>query len=179
MNYIAFLRGINVGGHKKIKMADLRNLMENIGFHDVITYIQSGNLIFKSDIPDHRNLEYKISNTIFDYYGFDVSVVVKKRCELLQLIADNPFKVPEDIRDNKVYFVLLRNEPEQKGVEALSTIQFDNEHLVITPTCVYLKCDLGAGKAKCNNNLIARKLKVDATSRNHRTLMKILELSGD
>lgn len=178
MIYIAFLRGINVGGHKKIKMVDLRNLMENIGFHDVSTYIQSGNLIFKSGIPDHRDLEYKISETILDHYGFDVSVVVKKRCELLRLVADNPFNVPKDIRDNKIYFVLLKNKPEQEGVEALSTMKFDNEHLAITPTCVYLKCDLGAGKAKCNNNLIAHKLKVDATSRNHRTLMKILELSG-
>ncbi|MGB5435984.1 MAG: DUF1697 domain-containing protein [Maribacter sp.] len=179
MTYIAFLRGINVGGHKKIKMADLRSLMENIGFHDVLTYIQSGNLIFKSDIPDHRDVESKISKTILDHYGFDVAVVVKKRFELMQFLGKNPFKFPEDIKDNKVYFVLLKNEPEQEGVEALSAMQFDNEHLVITPTCVYLKCNLGAGKAKCNNNLIARKLKVDTTSRNHRTLMKILELSGD
>ena len=177
MIYIAFLRGINVGGHKKIKMAELRNLIENLGYQDVLTYIQSGNIVFKSDMPHLGQLESQITTSILDHYGFDVPVIVKKRSEIEGIMTNNPFKDPEDIRADKIYMVLLKNEPEQEMVQVLSAMQFANEQLVIAPKCVYLKCALGAGKAKCNNNLIERKLKVSATSRNHRTMMKLFELS--
>lgn len=179
MNYIALLRGINVGGHKKIKMADLRVLFENLGYRDIITYIQSGNVVFKSEDQDIVELEDRISKGIFGRYGFDVPAIVKKREEVERILAHNPFTDPEDIQANKVYFVLLKERPTQEGLSTLSSMQFDNEQLVVTPNCVYLKCNLGAGKAKCNNNLIEQKLQVAATSRNHRTLMKLWELSAD
>ena len=179
MIYIAFLRGINVGGHRKIKMADLRSQLENVGFQDVLTYIQSGNIVFKSAIQQPVELENSITNTILDHYGFEVPVIVKQRSEIKDIMANNPFTDPKDIDENKVYFVLLKDEPKIEMIKALSVRQFENEEFVITPKCVYLKYALGAGKAKCDNNFIERKLKVAATSRNHRTLLKLLEMSLD
>jgi uncharacterized protein (DUF1697 family) len=177
MIYIAFLRGINVSGHKKIKMADLQSLLEDVGFQNVLTYIQSGNIVFKSAFQQPSKLENIISKTILDHYGFEVPVIVKKRSEIEGIMANNPFTDPKDIDENKVYFVLLKDKPKLEMIKSLSVRQFDNEEFVITPKCVYLKYALGAGKAKCNNNFIERKLKVDATSRNHRTLLKLLDLS--
>lgn len=179
MNYIAFLRGINVGGHKKIKMTELRALFKNLGYYDIITYIQSGNVVFKSEDQDTAELEDQITTAILGQYGFDVPTIVKKRGEIERILTHNPFDDPRDIQDNKVYFVLLKQPPKPAVVNALSSMQFDNEQLVVTPICVYLKCNLGAGKAKCNNNLIEDRLKVSATSRNHRTMLKLLELLAD
>ena len=177
MNYIALLRGINVGGHKKIKMADLRLLVEGLGFGKVLTYIQSGNIVFKSEVKDPKKLENQISKSILDHYGFEVPVIVKKRVEIERIMSNNPFDDQEDIYSNKIYFVLLKEEPNQELMHLLSLIKFENEQLEITPSCVYLKYSLGAGKAKCSNNLIETKLKVSATSRNYRTMMKLLEMT--
>ncbi|MBD0851602.1 DUF1697 domain-containing protein [Maribacter arenosus] len=179
MIYIAFLRGINVSGHKIIKMADLRSLLEDVGFQDVLTYIQSGNIVFKSAVQLPTKLENIISNTILDQYGFEIPVIVKQRSEIEGIMANNPFTDPKDIDENKVYFVLLKTEPKAEKIKALSALKFENEELVITPKCVYLKCALGAGKAKCDNNLIERKLQVEATTRNPKTLLKLLDLSSD
>ncbi|MDV7138073.1 DUF1697 domain-containing protein [Maribacter sp. TH_r10] len=179
MNYIALLRGINVGGHKKVKMADLRHLFENLGFDNVKTYIQSGNVVFESENSDIGFLEHQINKAILDYFGFEVPVIIIEGVEVKRIVDNNPFNDAEDIQANKVYYVLLKRRPTQEALDALSSLHFENEQLVTTPACVYLKCDLGARKAKCNNNLIEDRLKVAATSRNHRTMLKLLELLAD
>ncbi|MRX62766.1 DUF1697 domain-containing protein [Maribacter luteus] len=179
MNYIALLRGINVGGHKKVKMADLRDLFENLGFDNVKTYIQSGNVVFESENSDIGILEHRVSNAILDHFGFEVPVIIIEGIEVKRIVDNNPFNDAEDIQANKVYFVLLKRRPTQEALDVLSSLHFENEQLVATTACVYLKCDLGAGKAKCNNNLIEDRLKVAATSRNHRTMLKLLELLAD
>lgn len=177
MVYVAFLRGINVSGQKKIKMADLRDLFEKSGFCDVRTYIQSGNVVFESDVRDTEKIGDRISGAIEEHYDFRVPIIVKKKSEIDQIIAQNPFVRDEDIQANKIYFVLLKTIPSPTALKDLSAMHFDNEQLLATPTCVYLRCALGAGKAKCTNNLIERKLGVLATSRNHRTMVKLLELA--
>ena len=179
MIYVAFLRGINVGGHKKIKMADLRIIFERLGHNDVKTYIQSGNVIFKSDVDDRSNLEKRISEAIKINYGFEVPVLVKTRTELNNILKNNPYSDPEELAANKIYFVLLKDIPAKEDIETTSTIIFDNESFRITAACVYLRYALGAGKAKCTSNFFETKLKVISTSRNYRTMTKLIELSFD
>jgi len=179
ITYIAFLRGINVGGHKKIKMADLRALLEGLGYTDVMTYIQSGNVIFNSLEEDRDKLENRISGAIKNHYGFEVPVLVKTRTEINKILDKNPYNDHGDLASNKIYFVLLKEIPENKNIEATSTIFFENEKFEITPECVFLRCALGAGKAKCNINFFESKLKVTTTSRNYRTMTKLLELSSN
>ncbi len=179
ITYIAFLRGINVGGHKKIKMADLRLLIEGLGYKEVMTYIQSGNVIFNS-LEEYRDkLENQISEAIKDHYGFEVPVLVRTKTEISKILDNNPYNDPEDLASNRIYFVLLKEMPENENIEAASAIIFENEKFEITPECIFLRCGLGAGKAKCNINFFESKLKVTTTSRNYRTMIKLLELSSN
>lgn len=177
--YIALLRGINVSGVKKIKMADLRLMMVGIGFKDVVTYIQSGNVIFKSDTSSPQDLAQQIKTGIQDVFKFDVPVIVRTREEIASILEGCPYKKSEDLEANKIYYAVLKNTPEQVNLDLLDQNNYPNELFIITKDCVYLNCLNGAGKAKLTNNVIERKLKVQATSRNHRTMLKLLELSSD
>lgn len=176
--YIALLRGINVGGHRKVKMADLKVMLEKIGLKDVATYIQSGNVVFKSSETDVFTLGEKIKSGIEKTFGFDVPVLIKSKEELLSILQRSPFKKQEDLEANKIYYVVLKSKPKQPDIDSLDQNSYPNELFVITDNCVYLNCINGAGKAKLNNNIIERKLAVEATTRNHRTLQKLIELSS-
>jgi uncharacterized protein (DUF1697 family) len=176
--YIALLRGINVSGQKKIKMADLRKILENQGFNKVQTYIQSGNVIFKSEVSNASDLEKKIKKGIEDAFNFDVPVLVKTLTELSQILDESPYKNPKDIESNQVYYSILKDKPEIGFKDHLDAKDYPNEEFLITENCAYLNCFKGAGKAKLNNTIIERKLKVTATTRNHRTMLKLLEMAS-
>lgn len=175
--YIAFLRGINVSGHKKIIMADLKVLLLNMGFEDVATYIQSGNIVFTSDEKSSDSLEEKIKKGIVDAFGFDVPVLVKTKTEIEEILRKSPFTKTEDLEAKRIYYVLLKSKPEQDAIDNLVQEDYPNELFTIGNNCVYLNCRLGAGKAKLTNNVIERKLKVSATTRNHGTMLKLVEMA--
>jgi uncharacterized protein (DUF1697 family) len=176
--YIALLRGINVSGHKKIKMAELKAMMVKNGFEDVVTYIQSGNVIFKSAEKNRLCLEEKIKTGIADTFGFNVPVTVKTRTEIEAILEESPYTQKEDLEANRIYYVLLKSEPEQELIAKLVQEDYPSELFSFGKNCVYLNCLNGAGKAKLTNNIIERKLQITATTRNHRTLLKVLELSN-
>lgn len=175
--YIALLRGINVGGHRKIKMVDLIELLNKMGFKDVKTYIQSGNVVFKSSITKTSELEEKIMKTIAKTFGFDVPVLVKTHKEIKSIFDNNPFTETSDIENKRIYFALLKETPQPELKAAFQKVKFLGELFVVAEDCVYLNYSIGAGKAKLSNNLIERKLKVSATARNYNTMVKLLELS--
>ena len=170
--YIAFLRGINVGGHKKILMKDLSLLFESLGFENVKTYIQSGNVVFRSKEDD--NVASKITEAIEAEYGFFVPVLVKKSSELNEIVTKCPFF---DEKREKSYFMLLEESPSQKNIELTTAFSNLNEEFHIVQNCVYIYYALGAGKAKIGVNFFERKLKVKATARNYRTMAKLIEIS--
>lgn len=89
--YVALLRGINLGGHKKIKMEELRASLAAMGFDDVKTYIQSGNVVFKTAKISDKALSRKIEATILSKFGHSVSVIIRTADEIKQVIANNPF----------------------------------------------------------------------------------------
>ena len=168
ITYVTFLRGINVGGKRKVPMEELRAICERLNLQDVKTYIQSGNIIFKSSIAKTDHLANILHDEIQKYFDFDVPIIVKTIDGLSRIIEKNPFVSQDDITANRIYFVLLNSFP---AIELL-----ENEQYAVVDNCLYLKCALGYGKAKLNNNLIERKLKVLATTRNYRTLNKLQEL---
>jgi len=176
--YIVLLRGINVSGQKKIIMADLRELLEGLKFQDVETYIQSGNVILKSSETDNNKIAEKIKKGIADTFGFDVPVLAKSHEELKSIFDNNPFTDPTDIENKKVYFALLKKTPENKLIKEFQKTEYPNDEFVVTANCVYLNYKNGAGSAKLANNVIERKLKVVATSRNYRTMVKLLAMSS-
>lgn len=175
--YIVLLRGINVSGHKKIKMADLREALEKLDFQNVDTYIQSGNIVLRSGEKNTLVLSEKIKKAIGNTFGFTVPVLVKSRDDFKAIFERNPFTTNEELEDKRVYFVLLNDKPKPHLVEAMSGETFLNERFLITDDCVYLSCLKGYGNAKLNNNLLERKLKVEATTRNHMTMVKLLEMT--
>ena len=174
--YIAFLRGINVGGQKKIPMAELRELLSKSGFENVKTYIQSGNVIFQSTEGNIESLELNIQNTIKNYFGFEVPVIVKIPKELKQIFDACPFSEEEKLNS---YFMMLYAVPDRAIVDEVLNISYPNEIFHISNDCVYFYCATGYGKAKMSNNFFERKLKVTATARNYKTMVKLLSLSTD
>ncbi len=176
--YIGLLRGINVGGHKKIKMADLKKMLNDLNFSDVQTYIQSGNIVFKTADVNKEELESKIKKEIIKTFGFDVPVLVKSREEIVSIVERNLFLKDENLEPSMLYFAMLQRMPSDDVIQQFKEIHFDNEVFSMGNHVVYLAYKLGAGKAKCNNNFIEKKLKVSATTRNLKTMQKLIELSS-
>ncbi len=175
--FVAFLRGINVSGQKKVPMADLRNLLGNVGLQNVKTYIQSGNVVFESDIINPSEIAKLIQASILDKFEFDVPVLVKDEEELRSIIDTNPYSKEEDLEQKQIYFVLFLEVPNNNLVEAFNQESYLNEEFKIIKDRLYLNCKQGYGKAKLNNNLIEKKLKIIATTRNYRTMNKLLEMA--
>lgn len=171
--YIAFLRGINVGGHKKMPMQELRNVLSN-HFKDVKTYIQSGNVVFKASETDKKSLEKIINNEISIHFSFNVTVIVKTINDIENILQSCPFS---EEKKEKSYFTLLHTIPLKKHVETANTISYPNEEFTIVKDCIYFFSSVGYGNVKFNTNLFEKKLEVNATSRNYRTLIKVIKLA--
>ena len=169
--YITFLRGINVGGHKKVPMAELRELLTKSGLENVKTYIQSGNVVFRSSNDDIKALETKIKKSIIDHFGFEVSVMVRTRTDLNTIFNDCPF--PEEKKVNS-YFAILSDIPDEDLVKEAYKKTYENEEYKILKDCLYFYCANGYGNAKFNMNFFEKKLNVNATSRNYKTMVKLL-----
>ena len=174
--YIALLRGINVGGHNKVPMAELRALLTKLGLENVKTYIQTGNIFFQSLIEDNKTLEAKIKTSILDHFGFEVSVLVRTRDQILNVFDNCPF--PEEKKVNS-YFAMLSHIPNRDLVKEAKEKTYKNEEYDIINDAIYFYCANGYGKAKFSLNYFERKLKVSATARNYKTMVKLIELSNN
>jgi uncharacterized protein (DUF1697 family) len=176
--YISLLRGINVSGQKKIKMVDLKALYETLGFTDVLTYIQSGNVIFNSEINDKFELIAKLEEAVQTRYGFHVPVQICTLNDLNDVLSKLPFKglnVDED--GAKVYISFLSEKPATEKVPVLQTYVVEPEKLIVNDQTVYLYCPNGYGRTKLSNTFIEKKLGVAATTRNLRTARKLSDLA--
>ena len=178
--YIALIRGINVSGKNKIKMDELKTLFINLGYHDVLTYIQSGNVIFKSSVKESILIEDTIVAAISEQFGYAVKVLVLTKNKLDEIYKSNPFLAKNLTLDiSKLHVTLLSKKPNLIGMPHLKIIvaDIDDEFEQIENT-IYLYCPNGYGKTKLNNNLFEKKLNTDATTRNWKTITKLVELSN-
>ena len=170
--YISLLRGINVAGQKKILMADLKVLYEDLGFENVKTYIQSGNVVFNFKKTNKEDLENLIFDKIKDHYGFEVPNLILEGEEIENALESNPYKDVE-----KPYFTFLSENPQQENIDEMSKHSFENEFYELKGKVIYSHYPNGAGRSKMTLNFFEKKLKVAATTRNWRTLNKLLEIS--
>ncbi|MBS4198133.1 DUF1697 domain-containing protein [Bacillus sp. FJAT-49732] len=174
--YIALLRGINVGGHNKIKMADLRSSLEQLGLQNIKTYIQSGNILFESSEPE-ETLQKKIHNKIEEGYGINSSVIIRTAEELQQIVSQCPFSdqmISEASTSSKgecLHVALLPKAPSKFNSDKLLTYTHEKELCVINGRDVYLLFYDSIRNSKLANNL--KKLEVPATVRNWKTLTKL------
>src|SRR3989339_879453 len=154
--YISILRGINVGGHKNI-----------------ITYIQSGNVIFESSETNIQKLTDKIENRIKASLGIDVIVFVKTKNDIQKLLSKNPFSKQEI---NSLYVTFLSDIPHEIPIDEIKKAKDSAEKFFIVDKEVFLFCPNGYGRTKLSNNFFEKKLKLSATTRNWKTINKLLEL---
>lgn len=171
--YIVLLKGINVGGHKKVPMAELRELLSNEGFKNVQSYIQSGNIIIDSSLS-LKKTEDAIQTVILNHFGHEVSILAKTRKEFKRIFDDSPFK---DAKKKASYFMMLHNVPSDELIAVASEKKYQDEEYYIIKDCIYIYCENGFGRAKFNANFFERKLETFATARNYNTMLKLLSLS--
>lgn len=177
--FISILRGINVSGHRKIDMAGLKGLYEELQLEEVISYIQSGNVVFKASKKTRgTQLAKTIEKAIFQKYGFEVPVIVRTVMEMENVLSANPFLEESDIDVEKLHITFLSDVPATNELQKIEGINHPPDRFIIKEKDVYLYCPRGYGNTKLSNNFFENKLKVTATTRNWKTANKLLELAS-
>ena len=174
--YVAMLRGINVSGHKIIKMERLRAMFENMGFGKVRTYVQSGNVIFETDEPAEE-LSAKIQKRILKDFGFEVPVLTKSAKEMAEIVKRNPLVKDRTIDQSKLHVTFLSDDPPKNALELLLLLAVGAEKVCVLGRAVYLYCPNSYGNSKLNNNTIEKKFSCGATTRNWNTTKTLLEIA--
>lgn len=166
--FIVLLRGVNVSGKNKLPMKELRELLTSSGFENVQTYIQSGNIVLDSNLLA-KETERKITQLIKQKFEYDVPSFAYTIQDWEKILDKCPYVEGE----KSIYFTFLDKAPEDTTVEIKKG---ETDEYTIIDDMIYLYC-LSYGKTKLSNNLFENKLKVTATSRNFRTVNKLLELT--
>lgn len=176
--YASLLRGINVGGHNLIKMERLRQAYEALGFGDVKTYVQSGNVVFKAPATACELLAKKIENKVLQQFGIAACVIVKTRKEVNRVIKDNPLVKEKGIDTSKLHVTFLAQPADQGALKLLDSIVTAPVLLRSSSQAIYLYCPDGYGGSKLTNNLLEKVLSCGATTRNWKTVNKLYEMIG-
>ena len=170
--YIALFRGINVGGHHKLPMKELKALMEDQTLSEVQTYIQSGNVVFSSNLSPAK-LTSLLQEQIQETFGFTPNIFILEAKALKQSIANNSF--PTD-NGKLLHFYFLESKPDNASITKLAEIKKGKEDFAIKDKVLYLYTPDGYGKSKLASS-VESKLKIKATARNWNTISKLAELA--
>ena len=169
---IALLRGINVGGHKKFPKAEQLEMLSKLGFKNPQVYIHTGNWVFETDEKE-AVVSVKISEAILKKYGWEVPVIVIKAKDFSTIFENCPFTGEQK---EKSYFALLSESPSSDNITIFKSFSFPEEEYYLRERCMYSFSTISAARVKMNTNFIEKKLKVSATSRNYKTMVKIISL---
>jgi uncharacterized protein (DUF1697 family) len=174
--YVVLLRAVNVGGNNKVPMARLRELAEQLGYTDVATYVQSGNLVVSAETKKPADVERAIADSLRKDLGVDVAVIARNRKELAAVIAGNPFeKIADDPARLLVNF--LTEQPAAAAIDALDRDEFLPERFEFGDRCIYQWFPSGVGRSKMATAPWERRLVgVRGTGRNWRTITTLLEM---
>jgi uncharacterized protein (DUF1697 family) len=175
MRYAALLRGINVGGNKKVPMADLRAMLAGLGYQDVVTHLQSGNAVFSSELPP-ADLEREIAAAVQDRINVSCSVLVRTGAELADAASRNPLG-GEPANPSRYFVAFLSGEPDKDKAAAVTAMSFDPDKLWILGREAYLWCPQGAADARLSGAVLEKHLGVRATARNWNTVTKLVALT--
>ncbi len=176
--YIALLRGINVGGHKKVAMVDLRDLLLDLGFLDVQSLLQSGNLVFRSGVRSAPQLERLLETEASKRLDLDAAFFVRSPMEWDGLVARNPFR--DEARRDPSHFVLVlfKEAPPPAKVKDLLAAITGPEIVRVRGRQAYIVYPQDMGHSRLTNALIENKLATRATARNWNTVLKLQALAG-
>jgi uncharacterized protein (DUF1697 family) len=174
---ISMLRGVNVGGHNCIKMESLRAMYETLGLRDAQTYVQSGNVVFRTTARDLAPLAKRIERKIEQTFGFRPGVMIRSPDELREAIRKNPFAARKGIEPGKLLITFLAADPSPEAREKMLSVRADPEELRVEGREVYAYFPNGVGRAKLSPAMIEKTLKTAGTGRNWNTVTRLLEIA--
>ncbi len=174
--HLALLRGINVSGHNMMKMEALKSMLESVGFQNVQTYIQSGNVFVDSDEENAASVGFKIKQEIFAAFGHEVPVVVVNQNDLENCFKNNPYLKEKEVDTKKLYVAFLSNTLKSESINDLKISQFKPDEASIDGNKIFIKYAVGAGKTRLDQKYIEKKLNLTATIRNWNTVTQLLKM---
>jgi uncharacterized protein (DUF1697 family) len=176
--YIALLRGINVGGRNKIAMGDLRSLCSDLGWSEVRSYIQSGNLVFRADNAG-TGLEARLEHGIEREFGLTIPVIIRDHASWRAIMGSNPFPSLSESEPNRVVLHLSKHLPMDDAAEQLQERASLGERIVRTGDAIWIHYAGGIGRSKITTAWLDRTVGSTVTARNWRTVVKIDQMAGE
>jgi uncharacterized protein (DUF1697 family) len=173
--FIALIRGINVGGHKKLKMADVKVMCESLGLRDVRTHLQSGNVVFATKKSDRAKLTKELESNL----GVEAKILLRTADELEKVVAANPMPDAAQRGPSHYIVVFLSATPTAAAMQALRDAYSGPEKIELHGSELYIEYGADMGTSKLNNALIERKLGVSGTARNWNTVTRLLEMAKE
>ncbi|WP_163397672.1 DUF1697 domain-containing protein [Flavobacterium fluviatile] len=177
--HLALLRGINVSGHNMMKMDALKTMLENIGFQNVRTYLQSGNVFVDTQEESASKVGFMMKQEIFKVFGHEVPVVVITKEDLQLCFKNNPFLKEKDIDTKKLYVAFISIALKKESINDLKISQFKPDEASIDGNRIFIKYAIGAGKTRFDQKYIEKKLNVTATIRNWNTVTNLLNMYSE
>lgn len=177
MRQIVLLRGINLGPHNRVSMPALRELLTAAGFDDVATYLQSGNVVLSSDAPPKR-LARECERLVAQHFGVEVSVLVRTRDELAEVVQRNPLgKVATNPKRYQVAF--LSGPLKESAVDKLAELAAPSERVVVLEREIYAWHPEGIARSRFWSRIASQSLGVTATARNWTTVTNLLAMASE
>lgn len=190
--HIALLRGINVGGKNKLPMKALASFFEQAGCHDVRTYIQSGNVVYRAPEDLAAEIPARVRQAITDEFGYSVPLVVRTTAELAAVVERNPFLASDSARDEPgqggpgkadpdpktLHVAFLAERPTEAQVSALDPDRSPGDTFRVLGREIYLHCPNGLARTKLTNAWFDSRLDTVSTMRNWRTTRKLLSMAS-
>jgi uncharacterized protein (DUF1697 family) len=175
--YSSLLRGINVGGNKRIKMAELQAVYEALGLTRVRTLLQSGNVVFEAEQADADALGQRIEAAIMARFGFEARIVMRTPAQLAAVIAESPFSAEQRASPDKILVMFLLAAPEPERMAALTAGHSGPEQMTLKGRELFVFFAEGVGRSKLSGNGIEKALDTVGTMRNWNTIHKLHELA--
>lgn len=175
--YVSMLRGVNVGGHKLLKMSALCELFQSLELQTPRSYVQSGNVLFQSREKNPLRLADRIENAIEQAYGFRPAVIIRTIPQLREVLTKNPFRNRPDVLPAKLLITFLATEPDPEARTKVLQIKTDGEEIRILGREMYVHYPNSAGRSKIQLSRLEKESKTTGTARNLNTVEKLLELA--
>jgi uncharacterized protein (DUF1697 family) len=177
--HLALLRGINVSGHNMMKMEALKTMLENIGFTNVRTYLQSGNVFVDTEEESASKVGFMIKQEIFKVFGHEVPVVVITKEDLELCFKNSPYLKEKDVDTKKLYVAFVSIALKSENINDLKISQFKPDEASIDGNRIFIKYAVGAGKTRFDQKYIEKKLNLTATIRNWNTVTNLLKMYSE
>ncbi len=176
VRFVALLRGVNVGRHKRMRMAELRDALVAAGLDEVSTYLQSGNVLFSAETDDRSTLESSIEAAVGERFGFDVAVLVRSAEQMQEVVVSNPYAPQAASDPTRVHAMFLAASPSAEAWSRVDPASVAPDEFSVNDDVVYMHLPNGMGGAQLPDAIVQAELGVAATTRNWRTVTRLLEM---